>query len=39
MGGGVIDTVRSFEFWAFTPDPSAQNPKQKIKFSYTKNKN
>jgi len=21
--------IRSFEFWAFTPNPSAQNPKQK----------
>jgi len=24
--------IRSFEFWAFTPNPSAQNPKQKNKF-------
>jgi len=24
--------IRSFGPWAFTPDPSAQNPKQKNKF-------
>ena len=24
--------IRSFGFWAFTPNPSAQNPKQKNKF-------
>jgi hypothetical protein len=24
--------IRSFEFWAFTPNPSAQNPKRKKKF-------
>jgi len=23
--------IRSFGFWAFTPNPSAQNPKQKNK--------
>lgn len=23
--------IRSFGFWAFTPNPSAQNPKQKDK--------
>jgi len=24
-----LKRIRSFEFWAFTPNPSAQNPKQK----------
>ncbi|MBU4016511.1 hypothetical protein KKF69_03460 [Patescibacteria group bacterium] len=24
--------IRSFGFWAFTPNPSAQNPKRKKKF-------
>lgn len=27
---------RSFGFWAFTPNPSAQNPKQKNKFMIIK---
>ena len=26
--------IRSFEFWAFTPNPSAQNPKQKTKLKF-----
>ena len=30
--------IRSFGFWAFTPDPSAQNPKQKNKFIIIKKK-
>jgi len=24
-----LNKIRSFGFWAFTPNPSAQNPKQK----------
>jgi len=27
-----LKRIRSFGFWAFTPNPSAQNPKQKNKF-------
>jgi len=27
-----LKAIRSFGFWAFTPNPSAQNPKQKNKF-------
>jgi hypothetical protein len=27
-----LKRIRSFEFWAFTPNPSAQNSKQKNKF-------
>jgi len=27
-----MEKIRSFEFWAFTPDPSAQNSKRKKKF-------
>jgi len=28
----LIKKIRSFGFWAFTPNPSAQNPKRKKKF-------
>ena len=27
-----LNKIRSFGFWAFTPNPSAQNPKRKKKF-------